>query len=146
MEKAAPYLSAACIPIIFSNGFALSDKKKEHKIDICIAVTDRTKNGAAHDLCVAPDSLYNSQQITLEVSWKNWQHLFKELDILGKFNNHDWRSTFGTQLKERGLSSAIVTDLLGHADTRMVETTYARTRHEGIMKQREAVEALSSFL
>ena len=52
----------------------------------------------------------------------------------------------GFAIKERGLSSAIVADLLGHADTRMVETTYARTRHEGIMKQRDAVEALSSFL
>ena len=77
---------------------------------------------------------------------RTYHAAFKQLGILGKFNNHDWRSTFGTQLKERGLSSAIVADLLGHADTRMVETTYARTRHEGIMKQREAVEALSSFL
>lgn len=77
---------------------------------------------------------------------RTYQAAFKKLGILGKFNNHDWRSTFGTQLKERGLSSAIVADLLGHADTRMVETTYARTRHEGIMKQREAVEALSLFL
>ena len=66
--------------------------------------------------------------------------------VYGKFNNHDWRSTFGTQLKERGMSSALVADLLGHADTRMVETTYARARHEGIMKQRSEVEKLSAFL
>ena len=71
---------------------------------------------------------------------------FKKLGILGKFNNHDWRATFGTQLKEQGLSSAIVADLLGHADTRMIETTYARTRHEGIMKQRNEIEALNAFL
>ena len=71
---------------------------------------------------------------------------FKKLGIYGKFNNHDWRSTFGTQLKERGMSSALVADLLGHADTRMVETTYARARHEGVMKQRQAVENLNAFL
>lgn len=71
---------------------------------------------------------------------------FKKLGIYGKYSNHDWRSTFGSQLKEQGMSSALVADLLGHADTRMVETTYARTRHEGVMKQREAVERLNAFL
>ena len=49
-------------------------------------------------------------------------------------------------LKESGLSSAIVVDLMGHADTRMVETVYARTRHEGVMKQLEAVEAINAVL
>ncbi len=71
---------------------------------------------------------------------------FKKLGIYGKYSNHDWRSTFGSQLKEQGMSSALVADLLGHADTRMVETTYARTRHEWVMKQREAVERLNAFL
>ena len=33
---------------------------------------------------------------------------------------------------------------MGHADTRMVETVYARTRHEGVMKQLEAVEAINA--
>ena len=69
---------------------------------------------------------------------------FDQLGIKGAFNNHDFRTTFGTQLKENGLSSAIVADLMGHADTRMVETTYARTRQEGIFKQRSAVEAISA--
>ena len=50
------------------------------------------------------------------------------------------------ELKESGLSSAIVADLMGHADTRMVETVYARTRHEGVMKQLEAVEAINAVL
>ena len=68
---------------------------------------------------------------------------YKKLRIKG-FSNYDFRSTFGTQLKESGLSSAIVADLMGHADTRMVETVYARTRHEGVMKQLEAVEAINS--
>ena len=44
------------------------------------------------------------------------------------------------------MRSALVADLLGHADTRMVETTYARTRHEGVMKQRQAVGNLNAFL
>lgn len=58
------------------------------------------------------------------------------------YNNHDWRATYGTQLKESGLTSAQVADLLGHADTRMVETVYARSRKAGILKYKYAVEAL----
>ena len=73
------------------------------------------------------------------------QRAYKKLQIKG-FSNYDFRSTFGTQLKESGLSSAIVADLMGHADTRMVETVYARTRHEGVMKQLEAVEAINAVL
>ncbi|MBQ4074531.1 MAG: site-specific integrase [Clostridia bacterium] len=84
--------------------------------------------------------------VSCSTAQRTYNAAFKKLGILGKFNNHDWRATFGTQLKEQGLSSAIVADLLGHADTRMIETTYARARHEGIMKQRNAIEALNAFL
>ena len=66
------------------------------------------------------------------------------MGLKGKYNNHDWRATFGTQLKERGLSSAQVADLMRHADTRMVETTYARTRHEGVMKHQKTLEMINS--
>ena len=37
---------------------------------------------------------------------------FIELGIYRLYNNHDWRSTFGTQLKEANLSSAQVAALL----------------------------------
>ena len=75
---------------------------------------------------------------------RTYTEAFKQLGIYGKYNNHDFRATFGTRLKEGGVSSAIVADLMGHADTRMVETVYARTRHEGIMKQKPIVEAIYS--
>ena len=75
---------------------------------------------------------------------RTYTEAFKLLGIYGKFDNHDFRATYGTQLKESGVISAIVADLLGHADTRMVETIYARTRHEGIMKQRSVIEELNS--
>jgi len=70
---------------------------------------------------------------------------FRTLGIEG-YDNHDWRATFGTQLKEAGMTSAQVADLMGHADTRMVETTYAPTRHEGIMKHKNAINQLNSWL
>lgn len=70
---------------------------------------------------------------------------FQSLGITG-YINYDFRTTFGTQLKESGHSSAIVADLMGHADTRMVETVYARTRHEGVMKQLNAIEKLNNCL
>lgn len=71
----------------------------------------------------------------------------KAFKILGitDYDNHDWRTTFGTQLKESGMTSAQVADLMGHADTRMVETTYAPSRHEGIMKHKDAVNAMSKI-
>lgn len=75
---------------------------------------------------------------------RTYQQAFAILGLKGKYNNHDWRATFGTQLKERGLSSAQVADLMGHADTRMVETTYARTRHEGVMKHQKTLEMINS--
>ena len=67
---------------------------------------------------------------------------FRNLKISG-YDNHDWRTTFGTQLKDAGISSAQVADLMGHADTRMVETTYAPTRHESIMKHKNTLNKLN---
>ena len=68
---------------------------------------------------------------------------FKALGIVG-YTDYDFRSTFGTQLKESGKTSAEVADLMGHADTRMVETVYARTRHEGVMKHLKFIEEMNT--
>ena len=69
--------------------------------------------------------------------------VFKKLGMT-QYNNHDWRVTFATQLKESGMTSAQVADLLGHADTRMVETVYATARKEGILKYKYAVNNIAS--
>ena len=76
---------------------------------------------------------------------RTWKRAFANLGLEG-YCNYDFRTTYGTQLKKAGISSAIIVDLMGHADTRMVETICARTRHEGVMKQRQAVENLNAFL
>ena len=39
------------------------------------------------------------------------------------------------------MNSCAIADLMGHADTRMVETVYARTRKDGVMKPLAALEA-----
>ena len=67
---------------------------------------------------------------------------FEHLGIKG-FTPYDFRTTFATQAKESGQTSAQVADLLGHKDTRMVEKIYARTRHHSVMKQLEAIERLN---
>lgn len=72
-----------------------------------------------------------------------YRRAFKFLGIYKKYNNHDWRSTFGTQLKESGLTSAQVADMLGHSDTRMVETVYAPMRKASVLKNAAAVEDLN---
>ena len=42
------------------------------------------------------------------------------------------------------MTSAQVADVMGHADTRMVETVYAPRRHEGIMKHKNTIELLNN--
>lgn len=80
--------------------------------------------------------------ISLSTFKRMYRSVFKQLGIEG-YNNHDWRTTYGTQLKESGMTSAQVADIMGHADTRMVETVYARTRYEGVMKHKYALEELN---
>lgn len=80
--------------------------------------------------------------IALSTFQRMYSEAFETLGIIG-FDNHDWRTTFGTQLKEAGMTSAQVADMMGHADTRMVETVYARARHEGIMKHKNKLEMLN---
>lgn len=74
------------------------------------------------------------------------RHIAKGKKLLGidGYSSHDFRTTFGTQLKESGLTSAQVADLMGHADTRMVETVYARAREEGIRKRRADLDRLNA--
>jgi len=67
---------------------------------------------------------------------------FKRLGITG-YSPYDFRTTFATQAKESGQTSTQVADLLGHKDTRMVETIYARTRHQSVMKQLAVIERLN---
>ena len=78
------------------------------------------------------------QPASISTFQRTMRAVFKKLRMTG-YNNHDWRATFATQLKESGMTSAQVADLLGHADTRMVETIYATARKEGILKYRGAV-------
>ena len=80
--------------------------------------------------------------VSLSTFRRMYHSAFRKLGI-SEYNNHDWRTTFGTQLKEAGMTSAQIADMLGHADTRMVETVYARARHEGIMKNKNTVEMLN---
>lgn len=75
---------------------------------------------------------------------RTYQAVYDLLGIRGKYTNHDMRTTFGTQLIEDNMTAKSVADLMGHADTRMVETVYARARKEGILKQRSNLEALNA--
>lgn len=83
-----------------------------------------------------------TKPISLSTFQRMYTSVFKKLGIQ-EYNNHDWRATFGTQLKEAGLTSAQVADIMGHADTRMVETVYAPRRKEGIMKHKKTIETMN---
>lgn len=72
-----------------------------------------------------------------------YKRVFRLMGLQG-YTNHDFRTTFATQLCEQGISSKEVADLMGHADTRMVETIYARRRHEGIMKHTDLINSMNT--
>lgn len=74
---------------------------------------------------------------------RDCEHVFEELGIKGDFSSYDFRTTYGTELCEAGLTSKQVGDLMGHADTRMVETVYARSREEGILTQLDFLNQLN---
>ena len=80
--------------------------------------------------------------------YSSMQRIYREaysaLGIRGKFNNHDWRTTYATQLIEAGATSKQAADQLRHTSTRMVETVYANARDAGILKQRDLVERLNA--
>ena len=71
---------------------------------------------------------------------RTYRRAFKHLGIVG-FCAYDFRTTFATQLKESGMTSSAIADLMGHEATRMVERVYARRRKEGVMKHLSALEA-----
>ena len=73
-----------------------------------------------------------------------YRSAYSALGIKGKYNNHDWRTTFATQLIEAGATSKQAADQLRHTSTRMVETVYANARDSGILKQRDLVERLNA--
>ncbi len=84
------------------------------------------------------------QPMSYSTMSRTYRSAYTQLGIKGKYNNHDMRTTFGSQLAESGMSAKNVADLLGQADTRMVETVYARRRREGILKQRSKIEELNA--
>ena len=82
--------------------------------------------------------------LTSTVKRRVWMYAKRELQIEG-FTPYDFRTTYGTQLCERGITSKQCADVLGHADTRMVETIYARRRHDGVMRQKQAIESMNEI-
>ena len=64
------------------------------------------------------------------------------MGILGKYCSYDLRSTFATRAIELGQASHQIATLMGHSDSRMVETVYARRRDKTVLDQRAAIEQL----
>ena len=73
-----------------------------------------------------------------------YREAYSALGIKGKFNHHDWCTTYATQLIEAGATSKQAADQLRHTSTRMVETVYANARDAGILKQRDLIEKLNA--
>lgn len=82
------------------------------------------------------------------IPYSGWQRTYRKmqdlLDIRGKYCNYDLRTTYATEMIEEGYSSALTAKMMGHKDSRMVETVYAQTRKRGITQMRDRVEAKNS--
>ena len=71
------------------------------------------------------------------------RNAWKHVGLEGKnICPYDFRANFATMLCESGKSDKQVADMMGHADTRMVDTVYAPARKEGILQHKETCEAL----
>lgn len=108
---------------------------------------NKSEAESLHGLCHCKEQgykwLYRYQNEAWYATMNRRVYQGKKLLGIQGFNNHDFRTTYGTQLKESGMTSAQVADLMGHADTRMVETVYARAREEGIKKRRGDLEKMN---
>lgn len=81
--------------------------------------------------------------------YSTWQKFtakaaLEQLGIYGKYSSYDFRSTFATQLMDHGLTTKQAADHMGHADSRMIERIYARTRTESVMKRRDLIEQMNA--
>ncbi len=78
-----------------------------------------------------------------ECNLKTCTEAFRQLGISG-YEPYDFRTNFATECCEARLTAKQTADLMGHADTRMVEKVYARRRDEGVLKHRKALENIMS--
>ena len=69
---------------------------------------------------------------------KTYSEAFKQLGIKG-YEPYDFRTNFATECCEAGFTAKQTADMMGHADTRMVEKVYAKRRSEGVIQYREAL-------
>ncbi len=72
---------------------------------------------------------------------KTYSAAFKQLGING-YEPYDFRTNFATECCEQGFTAKQTADMMGHADTRMVEKVYAKRRSEGVIQYREALSRM----
>lgn len=83
--------------------------------------------------------LGGDQPLCYSTAYRIRHRAFEKLNIVG-YDNHDFRANMATVLREYGMSESKISEVLGHADTRMVYTVYAPSRHEGVMKHLAGME------
>lgn len=78
------------------------------------------------------------------IPYSSFQRIYRQmqevLGIKGQYCSYDLRTTYATEMIEDGQSSAMTAKMMGHKDSRMVETVYAQTRRHGIEKMRDIIE------
>lgn len=85
----------------------------------------------------------SSEPVCYSTYQRLFRSCFKQLEIYGKYTNYDFRTTYGTELCQAGLTTKQVADMMGHANTRMVQSVYARARYSGIMQNKNVLDAMN---
>ena len=85
----------------------------------------------------------NAQEPMPYVTYQRmYRETFRELGIYGQYNNHDFRASYATWLKENGIEISSAAEIMGHKDTRMMSRVYAPTRHESIIAHQNRINSL----
>ena len=85
----------------------------------------------------------NAQEPMPYVTYQRmYRETFRELGIYGQYNNHDFRASYATWLKENGMEISSAAEIMGHKDTRMMSRVYAPTRHESIIAHQNRINSL----
>lgn len=88
----------------------------------------------------------HGRDINKPLPYSTYQRAYKDAFQAMNIHGHDcydFRTTFATECIENGFTSKETADLMGHADTRMVEKVYARRREHGIIIKRDRLNELN---
>ncbi|WP_302292028.1 tyrosine-type recombinase/integrase [Phascolarctobacterium succinatutens] len=119
----------------------------------CIAVDDAPWRNNLGLLIVFPDNGRPMCRDHVERRWRRlkkqcpeWLKLLEKYPLLAKMRHHDFRHSFGSNLRDRGVDIVDICEILGHSDVSFTARTYAlpleNTHQKAMDKYENAIKGL----